>query len=98
MKKYLLPIFFIITFATPAYAQNEFEPLNKELSKYYKELIVPIGVVLAAVMIIYAGILYATSQGDPAKTTLAKEFLFGAIIGLVLLLAAGWIVSAIVSY
>lgn len=89
-------IFYLITFATPAYAQNEFEPLNDVLSQYYKNLIVPVGVVLAAVVIIYAGILYATSQGEPTKTTLAKEFLFGAIIGLALLLTAGWIVGAIV--
>jgi len=75
----------------------DFSALEDVLAKYYSGLIVPVGIILAAIMIVYAGILYATSQGDPAKTTLAKEFLIGAIIGLVLLLSAGWIVSAIVS-
>ncbi len=79
-----------------ALAASDYSRLNDTLSGYYKNIFVPIGVVLAAIMIVYAGIMYATSQGDPAKTTLAKEYLFGAIIGLVILLTAGYIVTAIV--
>jgi len=73
-----------------------FDPLYEALFKYYNGLFVPLAVVLAAVMIVYAGILYTTSEGQPEKVNVAKEFIFGAIIGLVIVLGAGWIVSQIV--
>ena len=90
-------IIWITIIALPSVALAQFTELENKFSQYYMDLIVPVGVVLAAIMIVYSGILYTTSQGDPAKTTLAKEFLFGAIIGLIILLSAGWIVDAIVS-
>ena len=88
-------LFYLLTLATPAFAAGEFDELEKTLSGYHQKLFVPAGLVLAAIVIVYAGILYSTSQGDPTKVSLAKEFLIGAIIGLVLLLGAGVIVGAI---
>jgi len=73
-----------------------FDSLYENLWGYYDKLFVPLAVVLAAVMIVYAGILYTTSEGQPEKVNVAKEFIFGAIIGLVIVLGAGWIVSQIV--
>ena len=74
-----------------------FDALEGTLKGYYIGLVVPIGILLAGLVIVYAGILYATSQGDPTKLTAAKEYLFGAIIGLIILLSAGWIVGQIIS-
>lgn len=48
-----------------------------------------LGAVLATLMIVVSGYLYLTSSGDPGKTKIAKEFLFGAILGYVLLLIIG---------
>lgn len=45
-----------------------------------------IGFALAALMIIYAGIKYLTSQGNQTQINDAKEILLGAIIGFVMLL------------
>ncbi len=74
-----------------------FGSLESTLSKYYKNLFVPLGILLAAIMVVVGGVMYATSQGDPQKTGRAKEIIVGAFIGLAILLTAGYIVKAIVS-
>lgn len=75
---------------------NDFAKLEDTLSGYYTNLIVPVGLTSAGLVIVYAGVLYTTSQGDPTKISLAKEYLFGAIIGLIILLSAGWIVGQVI--
>ncbi len=89
-------IFNFIVGATPAYAQDPFKGVTSEFYKYYTNLIVPVGIVLAVVVIVYAGIVYASSQGQPDKLGLAKELIVGALIGLLILLSAGWIVAQVV--
>lgn len=44
-----------------------------------------VGVALAIMMIVYAGILYTTSAGDSNKLNTAKEIAIGALIGLAML-------------
>lgn len=90
----LYQLIYLLTGATPAYAQ--FDEVTQKFYEYYKGLIVPIGIVLAVVVIVYAGIVYASSQGQPDKLGLAKELIVGALIGLFILLSAGWIVTQIV--
>lgn len=81
---------------TVAKADADFSGLEDTLKGYYKQLFVPLGIILAAIVIVYAGIIYATSQGDSTKTGLAKELITGALIGLAILLTAGYIVTAVV--
>jgi len=52
----------------------------------------PIGAVVAVVMIIYAGFLFATSRGEPGKITKAREAIQAAVIGAAILLGA-WVIS-----
>ena len=51
---------------------------------------------VALVMIIYAGFLYMTSGGDPAKITKAKQIMINTIIGLTIIASAFAIVSYII--
>lgn len=44
--------------------------------------------IVAVVVIIIAGYLYATSQGDAAKTKRAKDAILGAVVGLVVIVFA----------
>ena len=74
----------------------DFQGLYDTLFRYYEDLFVPLAVVLAGLVIVYAGILYATSEGQPEKINAAKEWIVGAIIGLIIVLGAGWIISQIV--
>jgi multisubunit Na+/H+ antiporter MnhB subunit len=51
--------------------------------------------VLAVVMIIISAFKFATSAGDSAKLTSAKNTLLYSIIGLVVALASFWIVNTV---
>lgn len=44
--------------------------------------------VLLVVLILYAGFIWMTSQGDPGKTKKAKDMIYQAIIGLLIIFAA----------
>ena len=54
---------------------------------------VRLGAVVVVLMIVYAGYTYITSNGDSAKLGNAKERIFGAIIGYLLLLLVGLILQ-----
>ena len=51
--------------------------------------------VVSVVMIIWGGIMYSMSAGDPGKTQLAKRIIITAIIGLVLSLLAYLIIRIV---
>ena len=53
--------------------------------------------ILAVVVIIIGGILYATSMGDPGKTKRAKETIMYASIGLIVVLLAFAITEFIIN-
>lgn len=48
---------------------------------------------IAVIVIIIAGIMYATSAGDSSKLTAAKNTIFYAVLGLVIALLAAAIIS-----
>lgn len=52
--------------------------------------------IVAVAVLVYAGIKYLSSQGEPAKTKQASQIIAYAIIGLVIVLLAG-AVTAFVS-
>lgn len=56
------------------------------------DILLPIGGVVAVVMIIYAGFLYVTAGGDPGQIKKAHDALLWAVIGAAILLGA-WIIS-----
>ena len=59
------------------------------------QIILTLTSALAVIFIIVAGIRYITSEGDPGRTTTAKDGLKNAIIGLVLSASAFLIVEFI---
>lgn len=50
---------------------------------------------LAVLMIIYAGFIYMTSQGNPDRINSAKEIIIGVITGVALLFLTGIILRTI---
>ncbi|HPM27757.1 MAG TPA: TrbC/VirB2 family protein [bacterium] len=73
-----------------------FDAVERTLSDYYQQLFAPLGIFLAGVVVVIGGIMYTTSQGDPQKTGRAKELIVGSLIGLGILLTAGYIIASIV--
>ena len=101
------------TTMAPAYAttaneqaQNGVNSINpegtstKSLPEMIKIILTVVFTVIgmvAVVMIILGGVNYATSQGDPAKATKAKNTIMYAVIGLVITLLAIAIVNFVLS-
>lgn len=59
------------------------------------ELLLRIGALAAVAFVIYGGIQYLISQGDPAKTAQARTTIINAVIGLVIAVIAAAVVSFI---
>jgi hypothetical protein len=59
------------------------------------DILIPIGGVIAVLMIIYAGFLFVTARGSDAQITKAKQALLWAVIGAAILLGA-WVISTAV--
>jgi len=59
------------------------------------DIIMPIGYVIAALMVIYSGFLFVTSQGNETKIKAAKDALLYAVIGAIILLGATVITKAL---
>lgn len=67
--------------------QTDFGPASN-LSDYLRTFFawaVPITASVAVLMVIYAGYLYMTSQGNQENITLAKDLIVGIVVGVLLL-------------
>ncbi len=62
-------------------------PLPIIIARIIRAIFGVLGIVLTC-LVIYAGFLYMTAGGDPAKTTKAKDIIKNAIIGLIIALSA----------
>ncbi|MCD4811017.1 pilin [bacterium] len=60
--------------------------------------LVPLGILLAVLMVILGGYKWMSSAGDPEKIKQAQATLTWAIIGLVLLLLVGLLIQGLVDY
>lgn len=68
---------------------------EKITSNVIKALMYIVGV-LAVIMIIYGGVQYATSAGDAAKVTRAKNIILYSVVGLIVAILAFVIVNFVV--
>ncbi len=57
------------------------------------DILLRIAGIASVVFVMYGGFVYITSQGEPEHTKKAKEIIFGAIIGLMIVLLATQVVS-----
>lgn len=89
-----------LVLSTPYLALAATDKNSQQLVTYvrdfYTGLLLPVGTVLAGFVIMYAGIVYAMSAGDPGKTGVAKEYIIGALSGLALLLTAAMIINTLI--
>lgn len=76
-------------------ADSDVTQLTKFVGEWYWYLFLPLGTVLAGIVILIGGIMYASSAGDATKVQKAKELIYGAISGLVLLICAILIINTI---
>lgn len=81
-----------IEFANPFKGASDLKGL---IEKIIKDILFPIGGVIAVVMIMYAGFTYVTAGGDMNKIKTATDMLLYTSIGAAILLGAWVIVQAI---
>lgn len=77
-----------IVIANP-FKMNTIEGLIKTI---VDDILMPVGGVVAVMMIMYAGFLYVTGRGDPGQIKKAHDALLWAVIGAAILLGA-WAIS-----
>ena len=113
MKKILFITMFMLFLSMPTYvfAQNAdpqpFEPIPgldyknfgsfDELLASVRALLIPLGFVIALILVIGCGYQFITSQGDPYKLKDAQECLTSAIIGLVVVLLSVSILNTLIN-
>ncbi len=88
-------VFLLLPVVTFAVEDPDVAQLYTYLGGFYNRLLLPIGTVLAGLVIMFGGISYAMSAGEPSKVQKAKEYIFGAISGEILLIGAALIVKTI---
>ncbi len=76
---------------------NDVDAIWVLVANWYSSFLLPLGSILAGIVIVIAGIMYAASGGDSTKTGRAKELIIGAITGLILLIGASLIIRTIIS-
>ena len=96
----LVVSFFVVPSFVQAVTISIPNPLNESVGNSIPGLIrviidnilLPIGGVVAVLMIMWAGFLYVTARGDTAKLKDARNALLWAVIGAAILLGA-WVIS-----
>lgn len=76
--------------------QGQQRPLAQTVTDIMKVIVGLLGMI-AVIIIIWAGMTYVTSAGDPGKIALAKQMIWYAILGLIVTVAAGAIVAFVVN-
>ena len=109
MKKYLELIgmvFSYISIAGPAFAQT---PINivpptqavptatpiQNIAQFLVSLLFVIGIVIAVAFLIYGGIKWVLSGGDKSAVESARNHIVAAIVGLVIVLSAFFILNIV---
>src|SRR4030043_779138 len=99
MKKAIVGLVSLSLFALPlvAFAQQDAIVTICEILQTVVEILLVLGLALAVIILIIGGIRYMTSGGDAEKGNTAKRLIVNAIIGIVIILAAVFIVRLVQS-
>lgn len=77
------------------FLENKTTTVGSLVTELYKWAI-PLGTALAVLVMIYAGYIYITSQGNPDSVKTAKDLIIGALVGLALIILAGVIMRNVI--
>lgn len=74
-----------------ALSLQEIEDLVKRIAQF----LIIVSVIIAVIFIVWGGILYMASRGDPEKAETAKSTIFNGIIGAAVVLGVGVILQTL---
>lgn len=82
--------------SVPELGSGTFSSIGDYLAALITNYGIPIAVMAAVIVIVYAGFVYIHSGGSPDATGTAKELITGAIVGLITLLLIGYFLALII--
>lgn len=96
MKK-VLPIILLSLFLLPLVVSAYVEPVQTicALLNKIKIIIAAIGFGIAVIMLIWGGIMYMTAGGNDEKATKARKLIINAVIGIIIIFAATFILNLV---
>jgi lysylphosphatidylglycerol synthetase-like protein (DUF2156 family) len=74
------------------------DELNKNSIGNGLKLFFGIAGAIAVLTVVYGGVRYALSQGNPQETTKSKDIILNALIGLAIILSAFGIISLVTNF
>lgn len=93
MKKFL-PVFLLVLFLVPLVASAaDLEFSVCSLLQIAKQIVAAIGLAIAVILLIVSGIKYMTAGGDAEKATTARKGIVNAIIGIIIVIGALFIIA-----
>ncbi|MBI2042427.1 MAG: hypothetical protein HYT21_01580 [Candidatus Nealsonbacteria bacterium] len=102
MKRLIFPVLILAATVLPISYVSAVDfpnPLNvgsfEALLEAVMNFIFWVGITLAPLMLIVAGLMYVTSAGSPTGVTKAKNLMLWTLVGLAVLIAAKGLVSVI---
>lgn len=97
MKKSLIAVFSLTLLALPVLVFAQVDPINSicTILNYIKQILLAVGLTIAVIILIIGGINYMTSSGDAEKAGKAKTMIINAIIGVVIILLAAFIIGLV---
>lgn len=75
---------------------GQFYNIGSYIGAVIDSYVTPLAVIAALVMITFAGFQYIYSGGSPEAIKLSKELIIGAVLGLVLIFMAGFIIDKLI--
>ncbi|OGZ32324.1 MAG: hypothetical protein A2V69_02490 [Candidatus Portnoybacteria bacterium RBG_13_40_8] len=95
MKKYLVIGLFAL--ALPLVASAQVDPVVAicNILEVIQTILLAIGLGIAVIVLILGGIRYLTSGGDAEKAGSAKNLIINAIIGIIIILAAAFLLALV---
>ena len=95
MKK-LFPVFLMVLLLVPLTAlavTTQIEVTICQILQVIKNIVAAIGLAIAIILLIVSGIKYMTSGGDADKATKARQGIINALIGVVIVIGALFIIA-----
>ncbi|MDP3934775.1 MAG: TrbC/VirB2 family protein [Candidatus Giovannonibacteria bacterium] len=82
------------TFPNPLGSTSSFQQVVQK----FADLVTKIGLPIATVFLIYAGLLFVTARGDEKQLTTAKDTFYWTILGTAILVGASALATAVIDF
>ena len=88
----ILFILLLFPLITQAQAIAQFQSVIRNIGNF----LMGVGAALAVLVVVIGGLFYITAGGSEEQTTKAKKIITNGLVGAAILMAAGWIIAAVI--